>query len=217
MSWSNQMQISSQSFLNGGYIPGEFAFAIPNATSRIELSTNKNPHLAWSDVPEGTNSFVVICHDTDVPSQGDDVNQEGREIAATLPRIDFFHWLLLDIPVGVSQIPAGSQASGVLPRGKTGPSAPGGWRHGINDYTGWFANDEQMSGTYFGYDGPCPPWNDSIVHRYVFTVYALASQTLSVEGELSGANVQLALNKAVILGQASLTGLYTLTPTLLRD
>ena len=30
-----------------------------------------------------------------------------------------------------------------------------------------------MSGDYFGYDGPCPPWNDSIVHHYVFTVYAL--------------------------------------------
>ena len=41
------------------------------------------------------------------------------------------------------------------------------------DYTGWFADDPQMSGQYFGYDGPFPPFNDSLVHHYVFTLYAL--------------------------------------------
>ena len=30
-----------------------------------------------------------------------------------------------------------------------------------------------MFGDYYGYDGPCPPWNDELVHRYVFTLYAL--------------------------------------------
>jgi hypothetical protein len=29
-----------------------------------------------------------------------------------------------------------------------------------------------MAGSYFGYDGPFPPWNDSLVHHYVFTLYA---------------------------------------------
>ena len=50
---------------------------------------------------------------------------------------------------------------------------PRGARQGINDYTGWFAGDKDMAGNYFGYDGPCPPWNDEIPHRYVFTLYAL--------------------------------------------
>jgi phosphatidylethanolamine-binding protein (PEBP) family uncharacterized protein len=38
---------------------------------------------------------------------------------------------------------------------------------------GWFAGDNDMRGDYYGYDGPCPPWNDEIVHRYVFTLFAL--------------------------------------------
>ncbi|RKP46390.1 YbhB/YbcL family Raf kinase inhibitor-like protein [Trinickia fusca] len=211
------MQLTSQSFQNGQTIPGEFAFAVPDATSRVALSSNRNPHLAWSDVPEGAQSFVVVCHDPDVPSRGDDVNQVGREVPATLPRVDFFHWLLLDIPANTSEIPAGSHSNGVMPRGKSGPVAPGGLRHAMNDYTGWFASDEQMKGDYYGYDGPCPPWNDALVHRYVFTVYALATPTLEVTGPLSGANVRAALESAQVLGQACLTGRYSLNPAISLD
>ena len=197
------MQLISQSFQDGQAIPGEFAFAVPDAASHVALSSNRNPHLAWSGAPAGTQSFVVVCHDPDVPSRGDDVNQEGREVPASLPRVDFFHWLLLDIPAATTEIAAGAQSDGVTPRGKSGPAAPGGLRHGINDYTGWFAGDEQMKGDYFGYDGPCPPWNDSIVHHYVFTVYALATPTLAVSGELTGANVRAALQAGQVLGTAT--------------
>ena len=35
-------------------------------------------------------------------------------------------------------------------------------------------------GNYFGYDGPCPPWNDAIPHHYVFTLYALDVARLDV-------------------------------------
>ena len=206
------MQLTSQSFQDGQAIPGEFAFAVPDAASHVALSSNRNPHLAWSGAPAGTQSFVVVCHDPDVPSRGDDVNQEGREVPASLPRVDFFHWLLLDIPAATTEIAAGAQSDGVTPRGKSGPAAPGGLRHGINDYTGWFAGDEQMKGDYYGYDGPCPPWNDSIVHHYVFTVYALATPTLAVSGELTGANVRAALQAGQVLGKASITGLYSLNP-----
>jgi len=208
----SDMQLISQSFQDGQAIPGEFAFAVPDAASHVALSSNRNPHLAWSGAPAGTQSFVVVCHDPDVPSRGDDVNQEGREVPASLPRVDFFHWLLLDIPAATTEIAAGAQSDGVTPRGKSGPAAPGGLRHGINDYTGWFAGDEQMKGDYFGYDGPCPPWNDSIVHHYIFTVYALATPTLAVSGELTGANVRAALQAGQVLGKASITGLYSLNP-----
>ncbi|WP_186203852.1 YbhB/YbcL family Raf kinase inhibitor-like protein [Burkholderia gladioli] len=206
------MQLSSQNFQDGQPIPGEFAFAVPDAASHVALSANRNPQLAWRDVPAGTQSFVLVCHDPDVPSRGDDVNQEGRVVPASLPRVDFFHWLLLDIPGGTTEIAAGAQSDGVTPRGKPGPQAPAGLRHGINDYTGWFAGDEQMKGDYYGYDGPCPPWNDEIVHHYVFTVYALGAPRLEVDGSLTGANVRAALAKAPVLGQASLTGLYSLNP-----
>ena len=123
------MQLISQSFQDGQAIPGEFAFAVPDAASHVALSSNRNPHLAWSGAPAGTQSFVVVCHDPDVPSRGDDVNQEGREVPASLPRVDFFHWLLLDIPAATTEIAAGAQSDGVTPRGKSGPAAPGGLRH----------------------------------------------------------------------------------------
>ena len=70
-----------------------------------------------------------------------------------------------------------------------------------------------MEGQYFGYDGPCPPWNDSIVHRYVFTVYALDVPALPEEKDLSGAALAEQI-KSHSLDQASLTVSYTLNPRL---
>jgi Raf kinase inhibitor-like YbhB/YbcL family protein len=207
------MQIKSSSFANGGAIPGEFAFGVPDPKSHVALSKNRNPELSWSDAPAGTRSYVLICHDPDVPSRGDDVNKEGREIPASLPRVDFFHWLLLDIPASTHELAAGSQSDGIVPRGKPGPDARHGLRHGINDYTGWFAGDPDMRGNYYGYDGPCPPWNDSIVHHYIFTVYALDIPSLNVQDNLTGANIRAALSGRV-LAQAQLTGTYTLNPRL---
>lgn len=69
-----------------------------------------------------------------------------------------------------------------------------------------------MAGDYYGYDGPCPPWNDEIIHRYIFTLYALPTAELSVSGELTGANIFNALNSSEILAKATLTGVYSLNP-----
>ncbi|CAN7262414.1 YbhB/YbcL family Raf kinase inhibitor-like protein [Pseudoduganella sp. LjRoot289] len=207
------MKLFSQSFDNGAAIPGEFAFAVIDPINHIALSSNRNPHLAWSDVPAGTQSFVVVCHDPDVPSSGESVNQEGKEVPATLPRVDFFHWLVLDIPAAQREIAAAEHSNGVTPRGKPGPGGPAGVRHGVNDYTNWFAGDEHMMGSYFGYDGPCPPWNDTLVHHYIFTVYALDQAKVLVDGPLDGASVRAAL-AGHVLAEASITGTYTLNPRL---
>ena len=67
-----------------------------------------------------------------------------------------------------------------------GPSAPRGARQGLNSYVEWFAGDAEMAGDYFGYDGPCPPWNDSIRHRYVFTLYAIDLASCPVDGRFTG-------------------------------
>ena len=212
------MKLKSTSFTDGMTLPSELAFAVideNNVRTHITSGQNSNPHLLWSDVPAGTRSFVVICHDPDVPSLGDDVNKEGREVPAELPRVDFYHWLLLDVSPTMREINAGSHSTGVTAHGKSGPAAPGGLRHGVNDYTHWFASDETMNGVYYGYDGPCPPWNDVLVHRYVFTVYALDIESLNVKGSLEGANV-LAAMEGHVLAQASLTGSYTLNPRLRR-
>jgi Raf kinase inhibitor-like YbhB/YbcL family protein len=70
------------------------------------------------------------------------------------------------------------------------------------------------------YDGPCPPANVTPdTHKYVFTVYAL-SRKLSLPGSTNfpanGETLYQALIRAgqqgEILGEASLTGLYSSTP-----
>jgi Raf kinase inhibitor-like YbhB/YbcL family protein len=213
------MKLWSDSFQDGAVIPGEFAFAVSDPKNHVALSSNKNPHLAWSDLPPGTKSLVLVVHDPDVPSRGDDVNQEGKTVPADLPRVDFFHWTLVDIPAGITELAAGQFSSAVTTRGKAGPAIPGdplsGARHGLNDYTSWFAGDGDMSGDYFGYDGPCPPWNDAIAHRYVFTLYAIDQEQLTVTGKFTGTDVHNAL-QGHVLAQAALTGTYSLNPDVIR-
>lgn len=213
------MKLWSDSFQDGAVIPGEFAFAVSDPKNHVALSSNKNPHLAWSDLPPGTKSLVLVMHDPDVPSRGDDVNQEGKTVPADLPRVDFFHWTLVDIPAGVTELAAGQFSSAVTTRGKAGPAIPGdplsGARHGLNDYTSWFAGDGDMSGDYFGYDGPCPPWNDAIAHRYIFTLYAIDQEQLTVTGKFTGTDVHNAL-QGHVLAQAAITGTYTLNPDLIK-
>ncbi len=180
------MKLTSTSFADGQKIPGDFSFCIPDPAHHVCLGRNRNPHLSWTEIPVGTRSFALICHDPDVPSRGDDVNQDGRTVPAALPRVDFFHWVLVDLPATVNSIDEAEFSGEVTPRGKPGPQAAQGSRQGVNNYTDWFAGDHDMCGDYYGYDGPCPPWNDEIVHHYVFTVYALDVETLPLEGRFGG-------------------------------
>ncbi|MEF7615449.1 YbhB/YbcL family Raf kinase inhibitor-like protein [Aquincola sp. MAHUQ-54] len=203
------MKLWSNSWANGDRIPARYAAGRLDAAGGVGFSDNVNPHLAWSDLPTGTRSLVLICHDFDVPSRGDDVNQADREVPADLPRVDFFHWLLVDLPPSLTQIAEGEFSNGFTPRGKPGPATLHGARHGLNDYTGWFAANPDMAGQYFGYDGPFPPFNDSLVHHYVFTLYALSVERLGVEGAFTGAQVRQALTPHV-LGEVMHSGTYTL-------
>ncbi|MDR2678037.1 MAG: YbhB/YbcL family Raf kinase inhibitor-like protein [Zoogloeaceae bacterium] len=207
------MKLSSNSFAEGQIIPGEFAFGIPDAAHHVALGENRNPHLVWTNVPEGTRSFALICCDPDAPSVGDDVNREEHFVAADLPRTDFFHWVLVDLPAELREIAAGEFSREVTPRGKPGPQAPHGARRGINSYTDWFDGDNDMRGDYYGYDGPCPPWNDELPHRYVFTLYALNVARLPVDGRFDARAARAAM-EGHVLAEASLTGIYSLNPNL---
>jgi Raf kinase inhibitor-like YbhB/YbcL family protein len=213
------MKLWSHSWANGERIPARYAAGQPDGHGGAVFSDNLNPHLAWSEVPEGTRSFALICHDFDVPSRGDDVNQADREVPAELPRVDFFHWVMVDLPASLHEIVEGEFSHGFTARGKPGPAVAGaagraGARHGLNDYTGWFAADPEMAGDYFGYDGPFPPFNDSLVHHYVFTVYALASPRVAVEGRFTGVQVREAIYPHV-LAEATHSGTYTLNQRLI--
>jgi Raf kinase inhibitor-like YbhB/YbcL family protein len=213
------MKLWSDSFSDGDRIPVEFAFGKPAPRTHVSLSDNRNPHLGWNDVPAGARSLALIVHDYDVPSKPDDVNQESRVVPADLPRVDFFHWVLFDLPADLRSVSAGAFSNSVTPRGKAGPmiahSPIEGALHGLNGYTEWFANDHDMSGDYYGYDGPCPPWNDSIWHHYVFMLYALSVDRLIVTGRVTGDAVRAALADKV-LAEAAITGLYSLNADLLK-
>ena len=161
-------------------------------------------------MPEGTRSLALICHDSDCPTDGTNVNKEGVTVPASLPRTDFFHWVLVDLAPDREQIREGEFSDGVTPGGKP-QSCPHLARHGLNNYTEWFAGDAEMQGKYFGYDGPCPPWNDEIPHHYQFTLYALDVEQCPIKGEFQGPDVLRAIDGHV-LDKASLTGVYTLNP-----
>jgi Raf kinase inhibitor-like YbhB/YbcL family protein len=199
------MRIRSSRFNDGMTIPGEFAFGVIDVEKRVAPGGNRNPHLEWHDVPEGAQSFVLICHDADVPSRLDDVNREDREVAASLPRIVFDHWVLLDVAGAAREIEAGRHSNGITPRGKPGPATSDGLRHGINDYTAWFANDADMRGVCYGYDGMCLLRNDALIHHYVFTIHALDVARLDIHGDLTGGSVRAAL-AGHVLAEASKGG-----------
>jgi Raf kinase inhibitor-like YbhB/YbcL family protein len=208
------MKFWSDSWTNGDRIPVRFAAGKADGAGGAAFSDNVSPHLAWNEVPAEAQSMVLICHDFDVPSRADDVNQPGREIPADLHRVDFFHWVLIDLPPRPTVVAEGQYSRGFTPRGKPGPEVAGGARHGLNDYTGWFAGNPDMAGQYFGYDGPFPPFNDSLVHHYVFTLYAVSVPRLAVEGAFTGAEVRSKLAGRV-LAEATYSGTYTLNQRLL--
>ncbi len=204
-----EFTVTIDGWADGAPIPEKYAFGKKSETDHVALSDNLNPAISWSGAPEGTKSFAIICHDPDVPSSGEDVNQEGKTVPADLPRVDFYHWVVVDVPAGVSGIGEGAASSGVTAKGK-----PTGARDygvaGINDYTGWFAGDPDMGGDYGDYDGPCPPWNDSIVHHYHFTVYALDVESLGLSGNFGGGDA-LAKIKQHTLAEAGYMGTYSLS------
>ena len=110
----------------------------------------------------------------------------------------FTHWGMYNIGGNVTQLPENA--------GKAGSS------YGLQVENDFGIGQE--------YDGPCPPANVAPdTHKYVFTVYALKTK-LGLPGSTNfpanGETLYHALIRAgeqdEILGEASLTGLYSSTP-----
>jgi Raf kinase inhibitor-like YbhB/YbcL family protein len=205
------MFINSSTFEHGARIPQRCAFGIPDAENHMALGENRNPQLAWGDVPDNAKSLVLLCVDVDVPSSLDNFNKEGCTISRDLPRVEFINWVMTDIPATDGAVAEGQCSDGITAGGKTSPAGPPGSRQGVNDYTGFMAGDENMKGDYYGYEGPCPPWNDELVHRYHFIVYATDLDSLGLDGPFTAADVRTAMDGHV-LAEACLTGLYSLNP-----
>ena len=101
------------------------------------------------------------------------MNNEGMRLTADVPRRNFYHWVLVDIPADVVSLKEGADSNARVVHGKPATPAAAGVR-GLNDYTKVTTANDAMKGQYYGYDGPYPPWNDDLVHHYHFTVYALS-------------------------------------------
>ena len=50
------MKLTSNSFADGQRIPGDYSFCVPDPAHHVCLGNNLNPHLAWTEVPSGTQS-----------------------------------------------------------------------------------------------------------------------------------------------------------------
>lgn len=205
------MRLYSNSIKDGQPMPQAYALGVPDAENHAKFGQNLNPHLGWDDLPAGTRSLALICRDPDAPSRPDDVNQEGRDVPADLPRVDFFHWVVVDISPELKEIREAEHSQGVVQRGKPGPHGAEHTRIGLNSYTDWFKGDPDMEGHYYGYDGPFPPWNDAIPHRYEFTLYATDLERCPL-GEVFTAAEVLEAIQGHVLAQAQLTCSYSLNP-----
>ncbi|HEY6451528.1 MAG TPA: YbhB/YbcL family Raf kinase inhibitor-like protein [Steroidobacteraceae bacterium] len=161
------------------------------APFRIELPTvAANGTLAAAQVFDG-----LGCHGGNISPA---VKWRGapsgtRSFAVTLYDRDarkgsgWWHWVVYDIPVTVNELPAHAGDAG-------GRLLPPGAVQGRSDF-----------GTA-AFGGPCPPPGDK-PHRYVFTVYALRSATLTVPAGSGAAQVG-ALLKAGQLASSSVTAYY---------
>ncbi|HEU5047500.1 MAG TPA: YbhB/YbcL family Raf kinase inhibitor-like protein [Rickettsiales bacterium] len=198
----------------GGYIEPTYAFCVPAAGSlHVKDGPDKSVGIAWSKGPEGTKSYAIVMVDTDVPTNFEDAGREGKTIAATMPRKNFYHWILFDIPATKTMIPAYTDSDALVKNGKSVIDTSYGTR-GVNDYAPYFATDPERKGVYAGYDGPCPPWNDTLVHHYHFKVFALDVATLGIPGlKATGPAVIQAIKKHT-LAEGEVVGKYTLNPSL---
>ncbi len=187
----------------GTFIGGINAWCEPADSDHVRPGANVSPHVEWQQAPDGTKSFALLMSDPDAPIGSPAFNKEGISIPIGEKRSDFYHWVLVDIPATLGALEAGVESSGVNldPPTKTD--------HGLQGANGFGGPDAPLG----GYGGPCPPWNDELIHRYVFSMYALDVDTLGLSGAFDGPAAREAM-KGHILAEASFTGLFWTNPAI---
>jgi Raf kinase inhibitor-like YbhB/YbcL family protein len=146
--------LTSTAFAEGAMIPRKYTCDAEDIS----------PELSWSGAPQGARSLALICDDPDAPVG------------------NWVHWVIFNIPVDVTALPAGVPADATLKNGA---------RHGKNDFR------------KLGYGGPCPPGG---THRYYFKLYALDT-VVNLESGSTKAQL-LAAMKGHILAEGQLMGKY---------
>ncbi len=150
------MKLSSTSFEHEGTIPKQHTCE----------GTDLSPQLTWSGASSDAKAFALIVDDPDAPDPA-------------APKRTWTHWVLYNIPPGVTSLPEGAQ------------NAPFGAADGKNDWN------------QVGYRGPCPPIGR---HRYFFRLFALDARLEGLSHPTSR-ELQQAM-KAHVIGTATLMGTY---------
>jgi Raf kinase inhibitor-like YbhB/YbcL family protein len=208
---ARELRVSVDTFTNGEMVPNKYAFCVPAARGHTAPGPNFSPSISWSRGPRGTKSYAIMLYDTDSPAeQREKINKEGVALTSAIPRRTFFHWVLVDIPPAIRSLTEGEDSDARVVHGKPAKPAAVGVR-GLNDYTRVTADNDAMKGQYYGYDGPCPPWNDEVVHHYHFAVFALSVKSLDLPPAFDG-GAALEVMKDKILAQGEVVGLYTQNP-----
>jgi Raf kinase inhibitor-like YbhB/YbcL family protein len=205
--------LDSTSIADGQAIAEVYAVAVPTPEGRAAMEgQDRSPHLRWSGEPAGTRSFAISVVDPDVPADRSRMGVEGLSLGDDEPRVRFAHWLVADIPPDVHEIPEGADGGFVAHGKPPGPTSMGGIS-GANGYGGLFDGNADLEGTYGGWDGPFPPWNDEHVHHYVTTVFALDVDTLGLPAGFTLAELESAI-EGHVLDRAGIVPTYTLNPSL---
>jgi hypothetical protein len=98
---SMALTLTSPSFQHQGEIP----------TKHTCEGADVSPSLAWSGVPQGTKSLVLVVDDPDAPDP-------------KAPRMTWVHWVLYDLPPTATALPEGVGAE----------KLPAGTSQGLNDW-----------------------------------------------------------------------------------
>jgi len=98
------MTLTTTAWADGGQIPKK----------HTQAGEQVSPALSWSNVPDGTESFVLIMHDLDAASGTDDT----------------LHWMLWNIPAATRSLSEGVPQSPQLPDGTRQISVSGPYYRG---------------------------------------------------------------------------------------
>jgi Raf kinase inhibitor-like YbhB/YbcL family protein len=159
--------------------PAPTASAAPTPTPPFRLASGA--FAAGGSIPS---TFTCDGRDVSPELAWTGVPAETKALVLVVEDPDaggFAHWLVLDMPPGRSKLDRGA-----------GIPASSALSQGTNDFG------------RMGWGGPCPP---SGVHRYRFTLYALAAP-LGLGGSPRAARVRSAVSGATVLGHAVLVGRY---------
>lgn len=98
------MKLTSQDIEDGAKLPLRHVF-----NGMGYQGDNCSPHLAWDEVPPGTQSFVITCYDPDAPTGS-----------------GWWHWVVANLPAETRSLAQGA--------GKDDASLPGQALHGRSDF-----------------------------------------------------------------------------------